>query len=387
MSIRNVYPEITSFQNLLNAEENVSKGKKEDSERLAYFDELEPNILLTSRMLRSGLVPKVSYRSFYVYVPKVRKVIYIDYRSKVIQRAIYDVLNPRLCKTFIADTYACIPGRGQLNAKEKLYGWFRDARTSGEKWYYHKFDVRKFFYRINHDIMMSILAKKIDDKRAVDLIGYYVCNDAVPFGMPVDADQLTVREEDMLYDLGIPIGGGLSHMLGNLYLDPLDQFVKRELGCRRYIRYMDDIILVSQKKDYLKECGKRMEEFAAEKLHLEFNDKTALRPVSCGCEFVGYRIFDDHAILRKSTTLRMKRRLREVQEMYARGEISFRQADATVQSYVAMLKHSDCDRFREKLFEDFVLRRMPGVEPAPYPMKGGKNGRTERHCRDRREAV
>ena len=355
MSIRNVYPEITSFRNLLRAEEHCAHGKRNNIERLNYFDKLDENILLTSEMLRNGQVPKVQYRSFYVYVPKVRKVIFIDYRSKVIQRAIYDILNPRICKTLINDTYACIPGRGQLNAMQKLYGWFRNTRTSGEKWYYYKFDVAKFFYRIDHEIMMQLLAKKIGDRRAVDLIGYYVCNDAVPFGMPVDADQLTIREEDMLYNVGIPIGGGLSHMLGNLYLDPLDQFVKRDLRCKRYIRYMDDIILASQKKEYLKECGKRMEEFAAEKLRLEFNAKTALRPVKCGCEFVGYRIFDDHAILRKTTTLRMKQHMEFVMDQYHDGLITFAQANATVQTYLAMMSHASCERFRTKFVENIVF--------------------------------
>ena len=355
MSIRNVYPEITSFRNLLRAEEHCAHGKRNNIERLNYFDRLEENILLTSEMLRNGQVPKVQYRSFYVYVPKVRKVIFIDYRSKVIQRAIYDILNPRICKTLINDTYACIPGRGQLKAMQKLYGWFRNTRTSGEKWYYYKFDVAKFFYRIDHEIMMQLLAKKIGDRKAVDLIGYYVCNDAVPFGMPLDADQLTIREDEMLYDLGIPIGGGLSHMLGNLYLDPLDQFVKRDLRCRRYIRYMDDIILVSNDKAYLKECGLRMRDFAAEKLHLEFNAKTALRPVSCGCEFVGYRIFDDHAILRKSTTLRMKQHMEEVMDKYRDYQLTFTQADAVFQTYMAMMSHADCDKFRKKFIENVVF--------------------------------
>lgn len=337
------------------ADTHVSKGQRENTERLRFYDNREGNLEEISTLLRAGKVPKVEYHSFYVYVPKVRKVIFIDYWSKVVQRAIYDVLNPKICRTFIEHTYACVKGRGQLAAMEQLYTWMRETRTSGSEWYYYKFDVAKFFYRIDHEILMDICRKKIDDPRTVDLLGYYINNDAVPFGMPLDANQLTITEEQMLYDLGIPIGGGLSHMLGNMYLDPLDQFCKRVLGIKRYIRYMDDIIILDNDKERLKEYGRRMTQFLEEQLHLNFNNKTALRPVRVGCEFVGFVIYNDHVILRKSTTLRMKRTLRKTRQDYHDNLITFKEANATMQSYLAMLSHVDCKKFKEKLLDEFVL--------------------------------
>lgn len=337
------------------ADTHVSKGKRENTERLRFYDNREGNLEEISTLLRAGKVPKVEYHSFYVYVPKVRKVIFIDYWSKVVQRAIYDVLNPKICRMFIEHTYACVKGRGQLAAMEQLYTWMRETRTSGTEWYYYKFDVAKFFYRIDHEILMDICRKKIDDPRTVDLLGYYINNDAVPFGMPLDANQLTITEEQMLYDLGIPIGGGLSHMLGNMYLDPLDQFCKRVLGIKRYIRYMDDIIILDNDKERLKEYGRRMTQFLEERLHLNFNNKTALRPVRVGCEFVGFVIYNDHVILRKSTTLRMKRTLRKTRQDYHDNLITFKEANATMQSYLAMLSHVDCKKFKEKLLDEFVL--------------------------------
>lgn len=355
MTIRNVYYEITSFHTLMVADTHVSKGKRENTERLRFYDNREGNLEEISTLLRAGKVPKVEYHSFYVYVPKVRKVIFIDYWSKVVQRAIYDVLNPKICRTFIEHTYACVKGRGQLAAMEQLYTWMRETRTSGTEWYYYKFDVAKFFYRIDHEILMDICRKKIDDPRTVDLLGYYINNDAVPFGMPLDANQLTITEEQMLYDLGIPIGGGLSHMLGNMYLDSLDQFCKRVLGIKRYIRYMDDIIILDNDKERLKEYGRRMTQFLEERLHLNFNNKTALRPVRVGCEFVGFVIYNDHVILRKSTTLRMKRTLRKTRQDYHDNLITFKEANATMQSYLAMLSHVDCKKFKEKLLDEFVL--------------------------------
>ena len=376
MTIRNVYYEITSFHTLMVADTHVSKGKRENTERLRFYDNREGNLEEISTLLRAGKVPKVEYHSFYVYVPKVRKVIFIDYWSKVVQRAIYDVLNPKICRTFIEHTYACVKGRGQLAAMEQLYTWMRETRTSGTEWYYYKFDVAKFFYRIDHEILMDICRKKIDDPRTVDLLGYYINNDAVPFGMPLDANQLTITEEQMLYDLGIPIGGGLSHMLGNMYLDPLDQFCKRVLGIKRYIRYMDDIIILDNDKERLKEYGRRMTQFLEERLHLNFNNKTALRPVRVGCEFVGFVIYNDHVILRKSTTLRMKRTLRKTRQDYHDNLITFKEANATMQSYLAMLSHVDCKKFKEKLLDEFVLTHADdnGEEQIINVMEIGETG-------------
>ena len=376
MTIRNVYYEITSFHTLMIADTHVSKGKRENTERLRFYDNREGNLEEISTLLRAGKVPKVEYHSFYVYVPKVRKVIFIDYWSKVVQRAIYDVLNPKICRTFIEHTYACVKGRGQLAAMEQLYTWMRETRTSGTEWYYYKFDVAKFFYRIDHEILMDICRKKIDDSRTVDLLGYYINNDAVPFGMPLDANQLTITEEQMLYDLGIHIGGGLSHMLGNMYLDPLDQFCKRVLGIKRYIRYMDDIIILDNDKERLKEYGRRMTQFLEERLHLNFNNKTALRPVRVGCEFVGFVIYNDHVILRKSTTLRMKRTLRKTRQDYHDNLITFKEANATMQSYLAMLSHVDCKKFKEKLLDEFVLTHADdnGEEQIINVMEIGETG-------------
>lgn len=376
MTIRNVYYEITSFHTLMVADTHVSQGKRENTERLRFYDNREGNLEEISTLLRAGKVPKVEYHSFYVYVPKVRKVIFIDYWSKVVQRAIYDVLNPKICRTFIEHTYACVKGRGQLAAMEQLYTWMRETRTSGTEWYYYKFDVAKFFYRIDHEILMDICRKKIDDPRTVDLLGYYINNDAVPFGMPLDANQLTITEEQMLYDLGIPIGGGLSHMLGNMYLDPLDQFCKRVLGIKRYIRYMDDIIILDNDKERLKEYGRRMTQFLEERLHLNFNNKTALRPVRVGCEFVGFVIYNDHVILRKSTTLRMKRTLRKTRQDYHDNLITFKEANATMQSYLAMLSHVDCKKFKEKLLDEFVLTHADdnGEEQIINVMEIGETG-------------
>lgn len=355
MAIRNVFDTITSFETLLLAEQHSAKGKRYSNEVLQFRNNLEENILDIQKSIITMQLTRVSYRSFYVYVPKVRKVIYVDYGNKLIERAIYDVINPLVCRTFITDTYSCIEGRGQLKAMQRLYGWLKYLSRKEKVWYYYKFDISKFFYRMDHEILMNICKKKIDDARAVKLIRHYVCDGNIPFGLPLGADPLTITEDEMLWDKGIPIGGGLSHMLANMYMDPLDQYCKRKLGIKYYIRYMDDFIILDDSKERLHYYRSKIEQFLDQKLQLSLNNKTALRPIRCGVEFVGCNIYPDHVNIKKQTTLRIKRRLSVLKRDYQKYNVSLEKVSETVNSYKALLKHVDCKNFNMKLWDEFVL--------------------------------
>ena len=139
----------------------------------------------------------------------------------------------------------------------RVANWMRNTRiNSPGEWYYFKFDVAKFFYRIDHGILMDLLKSKIADVQTIDLLEYYICNTGASFGLPLTDNQEEPTEPDALSALGIPIGGGLSHTLGNLYLDPLDQFIKRDLQVRRYGRYMDDGLMMDTNKWRLIENAK-----------------------------------------------------------------------------------------------------------------------------------
>lgn len=324
-------------------------------ECLRYRLNLEDNLHKLHDRLAVMDFPTVIYHTFFVYEPKVRLVVCTDYETKIVQRAIYDALAPLLNKTFISDTYSCIEGRGQKAAVDRLSSWFEIQACSNSEWYYGKFDVKKFFYRIDHKILMTLLEKKVNDKKLLRLIEYYISGSGRPFGLPYGAEPLTVKLEEMLWDKGIPIGGGLSHLLGNLYLDPLDQFAKRELGIKKFIRYMDDYVIQEQSLESVKDHGKAMEQFLNEKLDLRLNSKTTYRPVCCGCEFVGIRIYPDHMVHRKSTTLRMKHHLKKTAVKYHDYEISYERARDTVASYKALLKHTDNDNLSRKIWSDFAL--------------------------------
>ena len=144
-------------------------------------------------------------------------------------------------------------------------------------------------------------------------------------------------------------------MYGNMYLDQLDQLAKRTFGIKKYIRLMDDVVILHPDKSVLHRYKKEFSEYLSDVLHLRLNNKTAIRPINQGMEFVGYRIWPHRVRLRKSTSLRMKRRLKKVQEDYRNYEMPFEKANDTVMSYMSLMKHCDCEALKAKIFSDFVL--------------------------------
>lgn len=360
MSIKNVFEEISSFENILSAEEDVRAGSRYDNEELTFWRDYEDNLYEIAEGVQTLNFPPDRYRTFYVYEPKLRKIVCADYATKVIQRATYNVLNPLVCRGFIADTYSCVKGRGQLSAMLRLSDWVNYVSASGKKWYYLKLDVEKFFYRIDHEILMGILRKKIADKKAVRIMEHYICEASKPFGLPLGVkNPMDIPDDELLWDVGVTIGGGLSHMHGNMFLDPMDQFAKRGLGIKYYIRYMDDVIVLSDSKADLNRYKREISDFLGDVLKLRLNSKTAIRPVSQGIEFVGFRVWPGYVRLRKSTSLHMKRHLKDIQEKYRNYEITFEKANQTVQSYIAIMDKCDCGALKAKIFENLVFTHNP----------------------------
>lgn len=367
MPIKNIFPKMSSFESMLQAEKDTRSGSRYGKDELLFWEDYEGNLHEISERIQNLDFPPDRYRSFYVYEPKLRKIICSDYTTKVIQRAAYNALKPLVCKGFISDTYSCIEERGQLKAMQRLAKDVNYAYDSGRDWYYLKMDVEKFFYRIDHEILMKIIRKKIGDRKAVRLMEHYICEASMPFGLPLGVtNPMDIDEKDMLWDVGITIGGGLSHLYSNMYLDPLDQLAKREIGIKKFYRYADDMIILSEDKGQLHTYKRELSDFLWDELRLRLNSKTAIRPISQGMEFVGYRVRPHKVTLRKSTSLRMKRNLKKKQEQYRNYEISFAEVNDTVMSYKALMKHCDCNALDRKIFDNFVLTHSPKEETGVY---------------------
>ena len=288
--IKNIFPIIYDFENLFNAYKAGIKCKRYRPDVMAYTDKLEENLIELQNEFIWQTYTVGRYNIFYVYEPKKRMIMSLQFKDRVAQHAIYSQLNPYFEKQFIHDSYACRVGKGTHKAVNRLHNWLKQTDRKPQRFYYLKLDIAKYFYRIDHEVLMDILRKKIADKDLLHVLSVIINCEDTNFGLPLGADIGDVAFDELLGEVGLPIGNLTSQMFANLYLNELDQFCKHKLHLRYYIRYMDDIIILHQDKKYLEKIKNKIADFLGKELRLQLNKKTCIRPTSMGIEFVGFRI-------------------------------------------------------------------------------------------------
>ena len=172
--------------------------------------------------------------------------------------------------TFINTSYACLKNRGMHRACLNVQKAMIHCKRIWREYYILKMDVRKYFDNINKNILYEILSKKICDKKLLWLI------------------------KEIIYSnegrRGLPIGNYTSQMFANIYLNEIDQYIKNELHCKYYFRYMDDSIILMKTKKQAKEVLEKIRIFLKERLELELNSKTQIFKNRQGVNFCGYKI-------------------------------------------------------------------------------------------------
>ena len=355
--LEDVFETITSFEWLERAYRNARKQKRYRPEVLAFGDNLDAHLLGVQRRLRDGTFIFGPYRRHWVYVPKHRLVMALPFASRIVQWAIYQLLNPFYDKQMIEDSYACRAGKGSLAAVRRLQYWLRLIRRKPGDWYYLKLDISKYFYRIDHSILMGILRRRIRDERLLELLDNIISHGGEKFGLPRFATPEETPEEEWLPDVGMPIGNLTSQLFANIYLNELDQYCKHALHIRYYIRYMDDVIILTEGKERAREYLRMIREFLLDRLHLDLNRKTAVRPAGTPIEFVGYIATAKRLRLRKSTTRRIKRAFRAICRRYFAGGMSAEDFRRRVASYEGMMAHCQSGNLRKRLNDIFIRER------------------------------
>lgn len=352
-TLKNVFEQVVDYDNLYRAYLNARLCKRYRYEVLNFSAHLEDNLVKLQKELIDRTYTLGKYREFYIYEPKKRLIMAQPFKDRVVQWAIYQVLNPVFAQGYITDSYACIKERGTHKAVKRLHYWLRQVGKKPEKYYFLKLDISKYFYRIDHDVLMGILKRKIHDDDMIFLLDKIVNSSETNFGLPPGKSPGEVKRSDRVSEKGMPVGNLSSQMFANLYLNELDQYCKRTLGIHFYVRYMDDVIILHQDKDQLHEWKRIIDTFLKEKLQLDLNEKTCIRPITLGVEFCGYKIWNTHIKLRKSTALKMKRNLKKLQKEYAAGEVTVEEAKQTISSYLGILKHCDSYSLKRTIFGEY----------------------------------
>jgi hypothetical protein len=281
---------------------------------------LEDQIFTLSRKLGAGTYHPGRSVVFMVNKPKRREIFAADFSDRVVHHLLVDELEPEWEKRFIYDSYACRKEKGTHKAVEQLRSFCRKVTNNNTRcaWYL-QLDIRGFFINIDRRILFDRLAAFESDPLRLDLIRRLVFHEPVEnciFKGCTKEDGLALPAHKTLFHAkpfkGLPIGNLTSQFFANVYLDMLDQFIKRRMGVRYYVRYCDDFILLSDSPEQLKRQEAEIETFLRTQLRLELNPKRKLRRISDGIDFLGYIVRPDYLLVRRRAVNGLRERLTSV---------------------------------------------------------------------------
>jgi hypothetical protein len=263
--------------------------------------------------------------------PKRRTIRAAPFRDRVVHHAIFNILDPIIQRGFIADTYACIPGRGTHRAVQRFCAFVEARRTDG---YVVQCDMHSYFASVDHAVLLQLLARRIGDARFLELLASLIHHGADEPGK------------------GMPIGNLTSQLFANLYLDPLDHFVKETLRVRHYLRYMDDLTLVAGDRALARQYLAAVERYARERLELRLNPRrTVVAPVRHPRDLLGYVRHPDGRIrVRRRSVRRLCARLDRLRWQIDAGQVESGFVHASLASWFGLAKHADAFRLSRAIF-------------------------------------
>jgi hypothetical protein len=318
-----MWKQLIDKDNFILAQKDSRKGKATKKQIIEFEKNLDVNLENIRQSIINGTFHTSEYRSRTIYEPKKRIIYILPYNpDRIVQHAVMNVLIPYFEKIFIADSYACIQGRGQMKASMRTMEAVRKNK------YCLKCDIHHFYPSINQNILSEMYHEKFRDEQFLKIV------------------------DDIIYSFpgghNCPIGNYTSQWSGNFYLTKLDLFCKHELKIKDYVRYCDDFLLFGDDKTYLHDCRRKIEDFIGKELDLTYS-KSDVFNVKQGVDFCGYRHFDNYILLRKSTAKRQIKNIRELPEKYMNGEITQDEMRSKIDSVLGWLKHARTYNLKKSL--------------------------------------
>lgn len=354
--VGSIYNKVYDRGNIEFADDNARRHKKNnwgikkhDRHRESDNDKLEED-------LKNLTYHTSPYSTFKIYEPKERVIFRLPYfPDRIAHHAIMNVTEPIWVKTFIAGTYSCIKERGIHKCLNDLKRAL--ARDKEGTMYCLKLDIKKFYPSIDHRLLKQVIRRKIKDKQLLKLL-----------------DEIIDSSD------GVPIGNYLSQFFANLFLSYFDHWLKEECKVKYYFRYADDIVILSDSKEFLRHLFFAIRFYLKGLLHLGIKPNYQIFPVdSRGIDFVGYKFFHTHILLRKSIKVRMLKLVR----MFEEGLISKEELRIRLSSYFGWAKFCNSKNLlfiieqrtglkfsnwngHESLISHFYDKTVRFVEVVPY---------------------
>ena len=331
-TIRNEFNKKLTYESLMNAHKLSRRGKGYRKEVILFNLKQEEYIMWLYEKLKSGTYKHSGYTIFYVTEPKLRKIEKSIYLDRIVHRWVVDnFLEPYFVPTFISTSYACLKNKGMHKACLDVQNAMQHLERTWKNYYILKMDVRKYFQNIDKDILYRILARKIQDNKLLWLL------------------------KEIIYSnegrKGLAIGNYTSQMFANIYLNEVDQYVKHNLHCKYYFRYLDDSLCMFRTKEEAKHALEKIKKFLADELELELNEKTQIFKNSQGVNFCGYKIKPYRLKIRDRGKRKLKKKVKELRYKIQIGEINSKEAKKYLCGHFGYIKYASVKNLAERLFE------------------------------------
>jgi len=315
---KNLKNQICSTENIQLAYVKASRGKRKTRSYLEFkeYDELNLKNIQTDLINETYKIDP-SY-AFTIYVPKERNIKALSFRDRVVQHAINNIIEPIFDNTFLPHTYACRKNKGTHKAVKYTQSIMR---KSDGPLYYLKTDYKKFFRSIEYDRLHIFMEKKISCKFTMKLLKYIF--------PPGGSD--------------LPVGWLMSQLSANIIGSVVDHFIHHTLKQRRWVRYMDDIIIFGDNINELKGIQKELEQFSSSKLNLTFS-KWYIQPTSKGVNFIGYRIWKTYKLIKRDSVIRAKRKIAKYKELNLKDKLR-----TFIGSWNGHIQWADCYNLKQEI--------------------------------------
>lgn len=369
---KDLFNSICSMDNLYRAYQNAKSGKgwykevKQIEKRPFYY------LAGLQYMLKNHLFKTSDYEIFILNEGKKKRDVYKlpFFPDRIAQWAILQVIEPFLVANMTADTYSAIPGKGIQPIVNDLRGYYKTKRVDGKKksvWvpsillsdeentrYCYKIDLHHYYQSINHEVLKQKFRKVFKDPELLWLLDEIA--DSINTATEEDLIELSLSGEiEVDPNTGIPIGNYMSQYSGNFYLSSFDHWVKEELHVKHYYRYMDDVVIFASSKEELHEIHRKVTAYTRDYLHLNIKGNYQIFPTKVrGVDFVGYRFFGEYTLLRKSTAINFKRKMRACRKKMENNIPPTYSEWCSFNSYKGWLGNCDSYRLFKKYMEPLI---------------------------------
>lgn len=329
------------MENVFQAWNGFVKGKRKKADVIIFDQFLEENLFKLYESLKDKTYRHNGYQEFYVRDPKIRDIHKACVKDRVVHHLVSKVLEEIFEPTFFAHSYSCRKKKGTHKAIKAFVKLTRQAScNNSSRLFVLKCDVKKFFASIDHGVLINLLAKRITDSDFLWLLTIII---------------ESFNSKDQM-GKGMPIGNLTSQLFANIYMDPLDQFIKKELKVKYYIRYADDFVLMSPNKEILINLLDKIGKFLENELKLHLHpQKIEIRNYYLGIDFLGYVIFPKYVIPRTKTKRRIFRKLKKKAELIKKDECDFDTLNQSVQSYLGYLSHCNSYKLAQKVKNQLIF--------------------------------